>query len=179
MLRLSSQHDQGGTDVYNHLTSMRIFTMIINKMFIRAPKITRHNLDSLIISHELCFLYPTRNGWRDQKQSKKRINKTNNGQWNVNANPSGHLAQESLQCMVRVYCLPCKESNHLRHTVYLTLPYLILVWTGSPSAPTSLFLHLRRRRNLFVHITYWISFSWMQNFFNLKKNLTIGRCMIR
>ena len=37
-----------------------------------------------------------------------------------------YLAQESLQCMVRVYCLPCKESNHLRHTClpYLTLPYL-------------------------------------------------------
>ena len=65
-------HSRLNNHPYNHLVSTRIVTFIMNKMFVRAPKNVhmatkwlRHDLDFLIISHELCdILYHTRNGCR-------------------------------------------------------------------------------------------------------------------
>jgi hypothetical protein len=69
---LNSHHnatrDPGEHDLYDHLMSTKIFTLIVNKIFTRAPNITRnYNLDLklLTISYQLRALYPRRNwtGW--------------------------------------------------------------------------------------------------------------------
>jgi hypothetical protein len=56
--RLNSRYNLGGPD----LMSMRIFTLIINKIFIRAPKIMRNVVMALFIFAKhlvliACFMY--------------------------------------------------------------------------------------------------------------------------
>lgn len=58
---LFSQHNQG--DVYDYLSTHRIFALAMNKVFIRAPIIMRkatfgHNLIFLIISYQLHVVCP-------------------------------------------------------------------------------------------------------------------------
>lgn len=58
--RFSSQHDCG--HLCDHLTSMRIFILIMDKNSDELQKLRgndyEHKLDLLIILHELCTFYP-------------------------------------------------------------------------------------------------------------------------
>ena len=64
--RLNSQHIRG--DLYNQLRSSRIFTLIMNKIFILTPqimrKIARHNFELAITSHKLHVLHQGRSRCR-------------------------------------------------------------------------------------------------------------------
>ena len=68
ILGSNSQHNGG--DLYDHLMSMRIFTLDDEKDIIWAPKMMStwmpHDLDLLIILHMLRVLCPTRSGCREK-----------------------------------------------------------------------------------------------------------------
>ena len=58
--RLNSQHNRG--KLYDHLMSTQIFTLMINKVFVRAPKITRKVGMASIWNLQWCFSCPRRRG---------------------------------------------------------------------------------------------------------------------
>ena len=65
--RLDSQHDR--RDLYGDLMSTRIFSLVMNKIFVLAPKITRQSdTGTTWICESSCtkcvFPYPTRSGPR-------------------------------------------------------------------------------------------------------------------
>ena len=54
--------------LYDHLLRTRIFTLIMNKIFIRAPKIYEEAMDTIWMyySSSVRVAYPTRSGWRER-----------------------------------------------------------------------------------------------------------------
>ena len=61
--RSNGQH-KGGGDLYEHIISMRILTLIMNKIFIWAPEKSgsNHDLDLLRIPYLSCISYPRKSG---------------------------------------------------------------------------------------------------------------------
>lgn len=66
--RFTIEHDLKETYIYDHFMSIRIVLLIVTKIFIRAPNITRELLRDRLgfASQGLCISYPTKCGYKEQ-----------------------------------------------------------------------------------------------------------------